>query len=441
MQYISAAVAWHSGAESAKFDTENPAMPLNARAEILLKTLVERYIADGQPVGSRTLARASGMELSPATIRNVMSDLEEFGFVSAPHTSAGRIPTERGYRFFVDTLLKVKPLTASELRRIEGELDPHQDPQHLIQSASHMLSEVSKLAGIVMVPRRDEHVAFRQLDFVKLSDKRVLAILVTQDAQVHNRILNTDREYSASELEQAANYFNDTYAGVSIGDIKRALVTEMQQASDDLSRVMQLAVRMARDTFGQDTQSDELVVRGEEHLMDIPDLGDMRKLRRLFEAFNTKRDLLHLLDRSLRAGGVKIFIGAEAGYDALNDCSIVTAPYSVDGQVVGTGWGGGYGREVQIAHGGGMTSVYGHMSEIVAQPGSYVRAGQLIGYVGSSGLSTGPHLHFEVRQGGQPVNPLAVRFTSAPVVDTHLAEAVKARLKALLSVGVSKTNG
>lgn len=311
-------------------------MPLSARAETLLKTLVERYIADGQPVGSRTLARASGMDLSPATIRNAMSDLEEMGFVVAPHTSAGRIPTERGYRFFVDTLLQIQPLNAAEVRRLKGELGPGQDPQHLIESASQMLSEVSQLAGIVMVARRDDHVAFRQIDFVKLSDKRVLAILVTQDAQVHNRILSTEREYSSSELEQAANYFNSTYAGVSVRDLKRALLTEMQQASDDLNRVMQFAVRMARETFEQEELGDELVVRGEEHLMDIPDLGDIRKLRRLFEAFNTKRDLLHLLDRSLRAGGVKIFIGAESGHDVLRDCSIVTAPYSVDGQVVGT---------------------------------------------------------------------------------------------------------
>ena len=311
-------------------------MPLSARAEILLKTLVERYIADGQPVGSRTLARASGMDLSPATIRNAMSDLEEMGFVVAPHTSAGRIPTERGYRFFVDTLLKIQPLTATEVRRLKGELDPGQDPQHLIESASHMLSEVSQLAGIVMVSRRDDHVAFRQIDFVKLSDKRILAILVTQDAQVHNRILGTEREYSASELEQAANYFNSTFAGVSVRDLKRALLTEMQQAGDDLNRVMQFAIRMARETFEQEEDGDELVVRGEEHLMDFPELGDIRKLRRLFEAFNTKRDLLHLLDRSLRAGGVKIFIGAESGHDVLKDCSIVTAPYSVDGQIVGT---------------------------------------------------------------------------------------------------------
>lgn len=310
-------------------------MQISPRAEILLRALVERYIVDGQPVGSRTLARASGMDLSPATIRNVMSDLEELGFVSAPHTSAGRIPTERGYRFFVDTLLKVQPLTAAEIRRLRGELDSGQDSHQLIETASQMLSEVSSLAGIVMVPRRDEHVAFRHLDFVKLSDKRVLAILVTQDAQVHNRILVLEREYSPSELEQAANYFNASYAGVSLGDIKRSLLKEMKQVSEDLTRAMQLAVRVANEAFDDDSD-DKLVVSGEEKLMDFPDLGDIKKLRRLFEAFNSKRDLLHLLDRSLRAGGVKIFIGAESGYDALQDCSLVTAPYSVDGQIVGT---------------------------------------------------------------------------------------------------------
>jgi heat-inducible transcriptional repressor len=312
-------------------------MPLSARAEQLLKTLIERYIADGQPVGSRTLARASGMELSPATIRNVLADLEEAGLIAAPHTSAGRVPTQRGYRLFVDTLLQVRPLTAAEVRKLRGELDPAQDPHHLLECASQTLSEVSRLAGIVMVPRRDEQVAFRHLDFVTLSGRRLLVILVTQDGQVHNRVISADRDYSASELEQAANYFNASYAGVSVSDVKRALVQDMRQASDDLQRVMQLAVTMAQQAFaGDDEAAAELVVRGESNLMEFPDLSDIRKLRRLFEAFNTKRDLLHLLDRSLRAGGIKIFIGAESGHEALKDCSIITAPYSVDGQVVGT---------------------------------------------------------------------------------------------------------
>jgi heat-inducible transcriptional repressor len=312
-------------------------MSLNSRAEILLKTLIERYIADGQPVGSRTLARQAGLELSPATVRNVMADLEELGLVASPHTSAGRVPTQRGYRLFVDTLLKVRPLTASELRKIKGELGTVQDPQHLIECASQMLSDVSRLAGIVMAPRRDESAAFRHIDFVRLSGKRILVILVTQDGQVQNRIIHAEREYTDAELTQAANYFNDSYAGVSLSDVKRALLSEMQQASDDLSRVMQLALSMARRAFEQDApEDDSLFVRGESNLLDFPDLGDMRKLRRLFDTFNTKRDLLHLLDRSLRAGGVKIFIGTESGYDALKDCSVVTAPYGVDGQVLGT---------------------------------------------------------------------------------------------------------
>ncbi len=311
-------------------------MSLNPRAELLLKALIERYIADGEPVGSRTLARSVGLDLSPATIRNVMSDLEELGFVESPHTSAGRVPTELGYRFFVDTLLKVQPLAPGEVRRLREEFDPGHDPQQLMHTASQLLSEVSHLTGIVMVPRRDDQIAFRHLDFVRLADKRILAILVTQDAQVHNRILTTDHEYSASELEQAANYFNTRYAGVSVRDIKRGLLNEMKQASDDLSRIMQLAIRAAGEALEGESEGDDLFVRGEEKLMDIPDLGDIKKLRRLFEAFNTKRDLLHLLDRSLRAGGVKIFIGAESGYDVLSDCSVVTAPYSIDGQIVGT---------------------------------------------------------------------------------------------------------
>jgi heat-inducible transcriptional repressor len=311
-------------------------MALNPRAEILLKTLVERYIADGQPVGSRTLARQAGLDLSPATVRNVMSDLEEMGLVRSPHTSAGRVPTERGYRVFVDTLLQVKPLNAAELHKLEQEILCDQDPQHLIENASQALSEICKLAGLVMVPRREEQLAFRHIDFVGLSGRRILVILVTQDAQVHNRIIQADREYSPAELVQAANYFNETFAGVSMSEVKFALLQEIQQASDDVQRVMRVAVNMARAALAEEEPSDELVVSGESNLMEVPELGDVRKLRKLFEAFSTKRDLLHLLDQSMRTSGVKIFIGSESGYDALADCSLVTAPYSADGRVVGT---------------------------------------------------------------------------------------------------------
>jgi heat-inducible transcriptional repressor len=311
-------------------------MALSPRAEVLLKSLVERYIADGQPVGSRTLARQGGLELSPATIRNVMADLEELGLVRSPHTSAGRVPTELGYRVFVDSLLKVRPLDSDEVRRLKGEFEATQDSQQLIESASHVLSEVSRLAGIVMIPRREDFLTFRQLDFVSLPGRRLLVILVTQDGQVHNRIIQVDRDYSASELVQAANCFNDMYAGRPLAEVRNAIVADMQRESEDMHRLMHMALAMARSAFEAAPGDETLVVHGESNLIDIPDLGDIRTLRRLFDAFNTKRDLLHLLDRSMRVGGVKIFIGSESGYDALNECSVVTAPYSVDGVVVGT---------------------------------------------------------------------------------------------------------
>jgi heat-inducible transcriptional repressor len=311
-------------------------MSLNARAEVLLKTLIERYIADGQPVGSRVLARQTGLDLSPATIRNVMADLEELGLVSSPHTSAGRIPTELGYRMFVDTMLRVKPLDMSEVHKLEQEFLSHQNPQQLIESASHVLSEICKLTGVVMAPRREEQATFRQIDFINLSGRRILVILVTQDGQVHNRVIAADRDYSPAELVQAANYFNETYTGTYLSDVKQALLKEIQQTSADMQRIMNLAVNMAQQAFSAEEATDDLVVSGESNLMDFPELGDMRKLRKLFDAFTTKRDLLHLLDRSMRAGGVKIFIGSESGYDALSECSVVTAPYQVDGQIVGT---------------------------------------------------------------------------------------------------------
>src|SRR5436190_7917455 len=209
---------------------------LNSRAEQLLKTLIERYIAEGEPVGSRTLARHAGLDLSPATMRNVMVDLEEMGLVSSPHTSAGRIPTQRGYRLFVDTMLRVRPLHDDQVRLLQEELSPEQNPQHLIETASHLLSEISKLTGIVLVPHRDEQTAFRHIDFLQLSGRRLLVILVTADGNVDNRLISAERDYTPSELEQAANYFNERYAGKLLADVKRALLKEVQQAGTDLQR-------------------------------------------------------------------------------------------------------------------------------------------------------------------------------------------------------------
>lgn len=312
---------------------------LNARAELLLKSLIERYIADGEPVGSRTLARQTGIDISPATVRNVMVDLEEMGLVRSPHTSAGRVPTELGYRVFVDTLLKIRPLDAREVRKLEGELNAEQHPQQLIENASHLLSEISKLAGVILLPRRDESVAFRHIDFLSLAGQRILVILVTHDGHVDNRVISAERQYSAAELTEAANYFNESYAGMPVSRVKQLLLSEMQQARDDMQRIMELAVDMARKAFAAETDKegdDNLVVSGESNLVGIPGLSDVHKLRKLFDAFNAKRDLLHLLDRSMRVSGVKVFIGSESGYQALAECSLVTAPYSVDQQVVGT---------------------------------------------------------------------------------------------------------
>jgi heat-inducible transcriptional repressor len=312
-------------------------MNLSPRAEALLKTLIERYIADGQPVGSRTLARQAGLDLSPATVRNVMADLEDLGLVRSPHTSAGRVPTERGYRLFVDTLLTVRPLNSIDVRRLKEEFDINHDPQHLIECASHVLSEVSRLTGVVLAPRRDDQTVFHQIEFVPLSGGRILVILVTQDGQVHNRVIVAERDLGPAGLTRAANSFNDTYAGRPLSAVRQALLAEMQQASDDLQRILSTAMSMARRAFeAEPSESDALLVHGESNLIDIPDLGDTRRLRKLFDAFNSKRDLLDLLDRSMRAGGVQIFIGSESGYDVLSDCSVVTAPYRVDGQVVGT---------------------------------------------------------------------------------------------------------
>ncbi len=310
-------------------------MTLTPRAENLLKILIERYISDGQPVGSRTLAKEFGNELSPATIRNVMADLEELGLIRAPHTSAGRVPTPLGYRVFVDTLLKVRPLDANEVRRLEGGLSSAPDTGHLMESASSLLSQITRMAGIVMVPRQAQ-TAVRQIEFLQLSANRVLAILVTRDGGVHNRVIVTDRQYSPAELVEAANFFNDTYTGRSLAEVKQALLAAMQQDTDAMQRAMRTAMAMARQMFNDSGENEPgLVVSGESNLLEMPELGDMRKLRLLFDTFNTKRDLLHLLDQCLRSNGVQIFIGEESGYQALQECSVVAAPYQVDGRIVG----------------------------------------------------------------------------------------------------------
>lgn len=309
---------------------------LSVRAEILLRTLVEAYIEDGEPMGSRTLARRAGLDLSSATIRNVMADLEDMGLVQSPHISAGRVPTQAGYRVFVDSLLTVRPLASREMTALESELQFGDDPKGLMETASDLLSQITHMAGIVMVPRREQGTTVQQIEFIELSDGRVLVILVTRDGQVLNRVIQGERAYSPSELVEAANYFNAAFAGKSLNAVKRRLLQEIEDDSEYMQRVVRLAAEMTRKVFSESHDADEVVVRGESNLLDAADLGDIQKLRRVFDAFTTKRDLLHLLDRSMQVKGVNIFIGSESGYGALEECSVVTAPYRVDGQIVGT---------------------------------------------------------------------------------------------------------
>ncbi len=309
---------------------------LDQRSEILLRTLIERYITDGAPVGSRTLAKHSGLEVSPATIRNVMADLEDMGLIISPHTSAGRVPTQMGYRVFVDSLIQVQPLNQGTIMKLEGELVEVQNRPQAIEAASGLLSELTQLAAVVSVPGSTPGSGFRQIEFVGLNNNRVLVILVTGDGEVQNRIIHTERTYSTAELVQAANHFNEVYTGQSLGGVKEKLLREIEQDSERMQQTMRTAVEMAQKLFAAgDDDKETLVVRGESNLMDIPDLGDMHTLRKLFDAFGAKRDLLHLLDESMRGPGVKIFIGNESGYEALEECSVVVAPYKIDEETIG----------------------------------------------------------------------------------------------------------
>ena len=302
---------------------------LDKRAQVLLKTLIERYIEEGQPVGSRTLSKYSGLDLSPATIRNVMSDLEELGFISSPHTSAGRVPTPAGYRFFVDTLLIVKELPSDARLQLEDHLHPD-NPQRVVQSASQLLSHLTQFAGVVMTPRRRTMI-FKHLEFLRLSEKRVLLIVVTPEGDVQNRILFTERDYTPSELVEAANYVNQNYAGQSLEDVRNRLQGELREIREHMVQLMQVALDASNQVLSEGNEP--YVVSGERNLFAMQDVG---RLKQVLEMFERKTSLLQILDLSLRGQGVQIFIGGESGVNAPDDVSVVTSPYKVDGEVVGT---------------------------------------------------------------------------------------------------------
>ena len=308
---------------------------LNERTQQLLKVLVESYISDGQPLGSRTLAKLSELEISPATVRNVMADLEELGFVESPHTSAGRVPTTKGYRLFIDTMLKVQPLTTEVVTELSTNLNSNLTVNSLVESASGLLSGLTSMAGVVTLPRQ-ERVQIRQIEFLPISDNRVLAILVVNQKEVQNRILHVDREYTESELQQAANYLNELCVGQDLVHARQKILDELDHVRENMNDLMRSAVEMGEKIFAEpDPDTSDFVVVGQTNLMEYDELSNIEKLRSLFDAFNQKREFLSLLDRCIRAQGIQIFIGQESGYKMLDDCSVVTSPYTVEDEVKG----------------------------------------------------------------------------------------------------------
>ncbi len=310
--------------------------PISERAQLLLKVLVENYIRDGQPVGSRILSRDSGLNLSSATVRNVMADLEEAGFVTSPHTSAGRIPTPKGYRFFVDTLLRVRPLADAAADDIRRRLGRGDDSRTLMSAASQLLSSITQMAGVVTLPST-QAASVTQIEFLPLSENRVLAILVFDDREVQNRILQLDRPYPPEQLRRAAVLLNEQFRGRTLEQVRQAILDELSETRERLNQGMVDAISVAQQLLPQPASNSgrEYVLAGETNLMGFAELSSVDKLKRLFEAFNEQRDLLNLLDSSLQGQGVQIFIGQESGYQILDDCSVITAPYGTDAGTVG----------------------------------------------------------------------------------------------------------
>lgn len=309
-------------------------LELDPRARRLLRTLIAQHIRDGEPVGSRTLAKRSGLDVSPATIRNIMADLEEIGLVSAPHTSAGRVPTSQGYRVFVDSLLPMKPLREAEILQLRSLLPAGGGTQALLSNTSELLSAMSQFVGVVTVPQRSQF-AFRHIDFVPLDGQRILVILVFTDNEVQNRIISPRRAYSPAELEQTANYLNAHFAGQPLAEIRARLLRDLRDTRSEMEQLLSAAVELSEQALGGGTRPEDMLLAGQTRLMGVQDLSDMERLRELFEAFSRKREILQLLEGTLKAQGVRVFIGEETGLAPLDACTVVTAPYHAQGKVLG----------------------------------------------------------------------------------------------------------
>jgi heat-inducible transcriptional repressor len=308
---------------------------LTERAQSILKALVEHYLSDGQPVGSRTLTKETGLDLSPATVRNVMSDLEELGFIRSPHTSSGRVPTVQGYRFFVDTLLSVKPLQHIEIEELRSQLSKgvELDTKHVIERASVLLSGITDLASVVSIPRRNSS-GLKHIEFISLNNHRVLVVMVLNSDEVENRVVHLDRDYSNSELVEMSNFLNSRLMGRDFRTVRDEIIKEMKAEREYANSMMLKTIQMAEQVL-EERDDGDYVIKGETNLMDFAEEGAFSKLKHLFEAFHQKQEILHLLDRCVSAEGIQIFIGNESGYEVLDEWSVVTAPYSVDGNHLG----------------------------------------------------------------------------------------------------------
>lgn len=308
---------------------------INERAQFLLRVVVERYIRDGQPVGSKILAEETPLGLSSATIRNVLSELEEQGYLRSPYTSAGRVPTAQGYRFFVNALLANQPIDDAAVQQVKDQLKPNLVLNELVKSASNLLSELTQMVGVVRLPSRPQSI-LRHMEFLPLGSDRVLVVLVINENDVQNRIIYTKRVYAANELQTAGNFINQKYAGKDIRFIRDELLTAMHTDQENLNQMMQTALDIAGQAIDANSAKDDgYLVSGHNHLLDMANGSDINQLRQLFDAFTQKQDILHLLDQSLKADGVQIFIGEESGYKLLGDCSLITAPYTEGDNVIG----------------------------------------------------------------------------------------------------------
>ena len=304
------------------------------RARRILSAIVDKYIQEGIPIGSKSLSLADNIGLSPASIRNVMSDLEELGFIASPYTSSGRVPTSKGYRFFIDSLLKLQPVEATELERIKKRVNLHDsNSRELAISVSNTLSAITKLAGIVTIPKQ-QVTRLKEIDFIQLSEKRILAIIVMNETEVENRILQMKRDYSKDELKQASNYLNTHYKGRSLSYIKKHLINELMQTKEAVNSLMSDLIDIA-DQVLDFAEPDEYIVAGQRRLMDFHELADIKKLRQLFDAFKEKQQLLELLDKSMSTNGIQIFIGEESGYQMFDNCTLITSPYTTEDGAIG----------------------------------------------------------------------------------------------------------